>query len=1090
VSWRFRLLGDLEVRRDGERLSLTASKLRVLLVSLLLNDNRVVPFDRLEEVLWPEQPPVSARNAIHTYVMRLRRALGDQVTIHTRSTGYAIEIDPGLIDVNEFQVLLSKARVAAQADDLDAERAALTAALALWRGPVLSDVAPESLPDGVVRSLEEQRLHAVERRAAIDVQAERYHQAVADLLTLTRRHPLREQAWETLLLALSRAGRTAEALDAYREMRQVFQDELGIEPNEKIQLLYQSILATDRTLVDVQVETSEAVSPRILPGQLPMAPKGFAGREPETGLLIRHLSTEAAPVVVVSGAPGVGKSALTLRLAHHVRADYPDGQLYVNLQGYSLDAPLAPHVVLARFLRALGVPLKQIPTDQDDQSSMFRSLLADRRLLVVLDNAVGSDQVRPLLPGVAGCGVLVTSRDDLRGLAVDGARHVRLGPLDENASYAVLADILGTDRISAEPGPVTELIYSCAGLPLALRIAGANLAANPHLRIADYIAELRSLGTLEQLRVPGDEHAAVRTAFDLSYLRLPAAVARPFRLLGVVPGPDFSAAAVAALMDADAAAASRALDSLAAVNLIVASGPGRYQFHDLIREYAAAKTKDYVDVWAATERLWNYYLIAARGATDMLHRGMSRLDPRVDPKGYGEFASEAAALDWLDAERPNLVAAVFAAEDLGVAEHAGWITDALRGYFWMRANAPEALAVAEVARTVAHDLGDTSAEASAIDLMGLVYFRISRFELARRYHQQALELSREHGDVAGQSDSLHHIGRAVGQTEPPVAARRYFTESLTLAEQIDNLDARARNANYIGASYQCSGDFTEACTWLLRAMQLARRANNYSIANRALGALGVVEWALGNLSGAVSLHQENIELAERLGNLPFQAVSRIALAETRCDTGEFDRAIADAERGLALSVELGERRHQVSGLEVVATARFRSGQTAGIERTYRKALRLAREISFSYGEISTLIALAAVRRAAGDPAQSIELVSQALERGRKSGHLDLEAHALVQLGHAHLEHGDEELAADVAHKALTVTCERGTRLSEARALYLISRLPGSPAQAAEAALESRKLLEEIGAPDADIVPEAARRALGAQPSRRLVEGLA
>jgi DNA-binding SARP family transcriptional activator/tetratricopeptide (TPR) repeat protein len=1045
------------VEHDGEQLTLSAPKLRMLLVTLLLHANRVVPFTALEAALWPTRPPESTRGAIHTYVMRLRRALGPGLPIHTRATGYSVETDPATIDVEVFRAHLDEARAARTAGAAAGEHAALTAALALWRGPVLPDLPPESVLDDVVRVLDEQRLDAVVRRAVLDTEAGRHHDAVTALRPVTTAHPLRGEVWEALIRALHRAGRVAEALDAYREVRQKFRDELGLDPDERIQQLHAAVLATDRLADTPQDET---VTP--VPRQLPIVPGGFSGRSAEIQALTDRLSRGGPAVVVVSGPPGVGKTALVVAVAHRVRVGYPDGQLHVDLRGYSHDEPLLPQVVLTRFLRDLGVPVKQVPAELDDQANLFRSLVADQRVLVVLDNAATAEQIRPLLPGSGGCAVVVSSRDELRGLAVDGAQHIRLGPLGDQDARVVLEHVLGPDTVDEAGADVDRLVRACGGLPLALRIAGANLAANPHLRIADYADDLRLAGRLDQLRVPGDEQLAVRAAFDLSHERLPTAIARRFRLLGVLPGPDFGVHAVAALTDTDETTARRTLDHLAAANLIVATGPGRYQLHDLIREYAAAKAAEHVDVAAAATRLWDHYLTHAYAAADLLHSGRSRLPA----PGAATFADEVTARTWLDTEHPNLVAAIRAATDRGLPAYAGRLLDAMRGYLCLRGDPAETLMLCEVAAAAAAAVGDRAAEASAIDLVGLTHFGASRFELATEHHVRALGISRACGDLAGQADSLHNIGRSSAQTMPTSTARRYYREAYEIAERTGDLSAQARNMNYIGASYHSSGEFTEARDWLQRAMELSRRTGNMSVINSALGNLGNVEWSLGNLRGAVSLLAEAGAVAERLGNLSVQAITHIAEAEVLCDLGDFDRALRKADRGAELSVRIGERRHQISGIEVATTAAFRNGDTDGVEPSYVDALRAAREISFVYGEVSTAIALAVVHRYHGRSGPAVALIESALDRMRETGVHDLEAHALVQIGHAHRVGGDTECAKAAVRRALSVARSRGSQLVEARALHLVSLLD----EADEPREQADAILQSIGAASPDIVP--------------------
>lgn len=1065
--WRFRLLGELEVWRGAERVPVTSRKHQLLLAALLVSGHDVVSHDRLAEVLWSDRAPVSARNALQTHVMRLRRTFDGQVPIHTHPDGYVLKADLASIDVHEFRALSETAERAALSRDAAGERAALSAALGLWRGSALSGMAGVPALAGPARALEEQRLHLVERRAALDVDAGQHHQAVAELRTLVHDHPLRDAAWETLIRALHASGNTAQALRAFQDMRRVFRDELGIEPNARVQLLHREILAADRVVPE---PGDTAVTAVARPGQLPMVPPGFVGRGAAADLLVDRLSRKGAPLAVVSGPPGMGKTAFALLVAHRVRAMYPDGQLYVDLHGHSPDEPVPVPVVLARFLRALGVAPAQVPEDVEDQAGLFRSLVAGRRVLLVLDNAAGSAQVRPLLPGTPGGAVIVTSRDELRGLAVDGAHTVRLGPLSEDEALAVLSDGLGADRVVAESAAVASLVRACAGLPLALRIAAANLGADRSRRLADYVAELHERGSLEQLRVPGEEQVAVRAAFDLSYDRLPDRHARLFSLLGLVPGPDFTPAAAAALAHTDVATARQGLDALLAANLIMAAGAGRYRIHDLLREYAAAKASAQPGSAAAAERLWTYYVTATRAAARVLHPELCRLpDLAIDyPHVPTAFASREAALDWLNAERTVLVAAVHTARDRGVPRYAGPLTDALRGFLWMRGSAAEVLPMCAVAEETARAVGDLPATASAVDLAGLINFRLSRFAAAREQHERALAISRNGGDLVGQVDSLHNLGRVSTMIDSPSVARHHYERALALADLLGDIDAQARNSNYVGSAHHNAGEFDLACEWHLRTLSLARRTSNHSIAIRALGGLGNVEWCRGNLRGAVSLYTESIELAEQLGNLPVQAVGRIALAETLCDAGDYERARAEVSKGLVLSAQVGDERHQVSGMEVTTTAMFRSGQTVGVADAYRTALREARRIAYLYGEISLLIALAAVHRHTGEPDAAVALLDEARQRMRDTGYVDLETHALVQLGHAHHTRGDLRSAAEYCTAALTLSRKRGTRLVEARALHLASLL--EPENAGVHAAQAQDIAHRCGTTQLDILP--------------------
>ncbi|MEV4760447.1 BTAD domain-containing putative transcriptional regulator [Micromonospora sp. NPDC049559] len=1181
---RFGLLGNLEVFRGETEVPLARRKLRILLATLLLEANRTVPFERIIERLWGEEPTPSARSTTHVYAMRLRRALGDSADnfqlVQTRPNGYLLEIEPDRLDVAAFHDLLGRARRAAGTGDLVGESALLGKALALWRGPALLDIPSASLQRSVVPRLTEERLQATERRLAVDLRLNRHADLVGELTELTREHPTRERFWLLLMRSLAGLGRPAEALAAYRDVYRLFRDELGIEPGEEIQRLHHAILSGDEVTTAEHRDRQEhraqdhpdpdhrgrqeqgpgervgrpgpgpqgssrrgsdrqgsdrqgsgrpgsgrpgsgrpgsgrpdsdgeergrgcadggpddgdnhgphargsgdgphvggndgpdargdshgpegghggkepagpgagiAVTRPVTPSHLPPDLRRLIGRTARIAELTGELAPaggDAAtmPVVVLSGPPGVGKTALAVHVAHRVRGSYPDGQLYANLQGYSAASPLAPTVVLARFLRALGVPANQIPADQDEQVSLYRSLLAQRRVLVVLDNAAEPRQVRPLLPGQPGCATLVTSRNDLRGLvAIDGARQFSLAPLDGGESHAVLAAVLGTERVDAEPAAVEELAAQCGRLPLALRIAAANLQANPHQRIADYVRALRVRGRLAQLEVRGDDQAAVRAAFDLSYDRLDPTTARLFRLLGLVPGPDFAAGAAAALMACPLAEAEQHLDALTAANLVFPSATGRFQFHDLLRDYAAARSGEDADARPAELRLWDFLLHTARAAADLLYPDVTRLPLPEPVAGSAPLApaGEAAALDWLDAERPGLVAAALRARERGLGRYAWQLADNLRGYFWGRADAVEGLAVCEAALAAARDEADPGAEATVLDLMGLIHFVRGDYRTAWRHHEEALQISRHTGDLETQARCLHNLGRVSAQLGSAGQSARYHREALELARRTGNLDAEALNTNYIGTARLSAGRVDLAMRWHLRALELAHRTGNQSVLVRVIGALGNAAWHQGELSVAVALYRECLRLARRLGNRYLETNSLICLAETLCDTGDYDRAIGHAELAVRLGRESGEQRHEVGGAEIIATALLRGGRTEGVVEAYQEALRRAREIDFRYGEISILTALAAAYRIVGDPGRAVDHAEQALRAMSQVGERSIEGRALVELAHGHLELGDRHRAATELDRALRVARTAGTRLTEARARYVYGLL--------------------------------------------------
>ncbi|MFC7403828.1 AfsR/SARP family transcriptional regulator [Georgenia alba] len=1037
------LLGELHVRRGSEPVPIGRKKLRVLLATLALDAGRTVSYDRLVDTLWGQNSPSSARSAIHVYANRLRSLLDDDgptfQLILTQPNGYRLAIDRSQVDVTRFSDAVLRSRAAGATGDLERESELLATALSLWQGAALADVPSESLQNTVVPRLHEEHLQALERRLEVDIQLGRHAELLGELAELTHQHPEREQLRALHMRALQRAGRRAEALEVYQDLWSHLRDELGIEPGPAIRRLHADILAGTVDDAATVRPTSDRLT---VPSELPPDTRHLVGREPHVATLVRRLTDGEAPLTIVSGPPGAGKTALAVHAAHRAAHAFPDGQLYVNLGGYSAGGPLAPEVVLGRFLRALGVATSQIPVEVADQVALYRTLLAGRRVLVVLDNAADPEQVRPLLPGQSQCAALVTSRDALRGLvALDGGDEIRLATLGREESYEVLAGMIGADRLAAEPDAAAALVETCAGLPLALRIAAANVQANTSASLADHVDAMRQHGRLARLRVPGDTHAAVRTTFDLSYERLETPHARLFRLLGLVPGPDFTATAAAALSGRSVAETEQQLDHLQAASLVGRCGAGRFHLHDLIREYAASRTDGDGEALAAETGLWDHYLRTARDAADVLYPDVRRL-PLPDPPSSteGRF-DEAAALAWLDAEMPNLVAAVQRAQERGRTRYAWLLADALGGYFWERGHAAEGLRACTTALAAARAEGDRGAEARMLNVMGLIHFSLSRFEDAGSCHRRALELSRSGGDKAEQLSSLFHLGRVIGQLGPAERSVQCHAEALELARELGELDAQVLNTNYIGVAQLSAGRADLALEHHRRA--LALNQGNDSIRARVLGAIGNALLYRGELGAAIEHYEQCLELARRLGNRGLEANGLVCLAETHCEAGDYEAAVAIASAALRLGKDLGEPRHEVGASEILTTARFRNGQTTGVVRDYRDALARAHDIGFRFGEVSIRTALAAAHRQLGDPAAALAEAEHALQTMDEFGIGGIEARTLVEAGRAQLALGDVRRAMSQLDRALALARRSGLKLEEGRAHEVLGLLAGS-----------------------------------------------
>ena len=593
-----------------------------MLAALILHVGETVTVDDLTEFLWAQRPPSGARGAVQAYVMRLRQVIRDDADnplIRTASGGYVLAAPPESVDLVRFNRVVQQADEAAARGDTQTASRLLGEALGLWRGPPLADIDSDTLSRYEVPKLGEQRLLAIERRAEAEFACGRHREVLTDLCGLVAEHPMRERYWYLYMLALSRSGRRAEALSAYRRARKLITEELGIEPGDELRQLHQAVL-TGRSEHRLEAHRADR-EPRarvgggehqalplpadpaagdeppagrrswVKPCQLPRDIGDFVGREELADQIRAGLTPcgNGVPIRVISGVPGIGKTALALRVAHRVRRAFPDGQLYARLTQDG-GTPRDPAAVLADLMVATGLGRGMIPDGLDQRATAFRAWLADRRVLVVLDDATTSAQVRPLLPGTGGCAVLVTSRADLRGLtALDGARQHLLGALSPQEAVTLLGRLAGPARVAEDPAATAEIAALCGHLPLALRIAAANLTGTPARPLRSHLLELEA-DRLGRLAVAEDPAAAVRTAFDMHYASLDPALQRLFHLLGTMPAGDITVAGVAGRLGADHATTAQLLDHLADANLIHEHVRGQFRMHDLLRVYAAQST--------------------------------------------------------------------------------------------------------------------------------------------------------------------------------------------------------------------------------------------------------------------------------------------------------------------------------------------------------------------------------------------------------------------------------------------------------------------------------------------------------------------
>jgi DNA-binding SARP family transcriptional activator/tetratricopeptide (TPR) repeat protein len=918
----FCLLGPLAVRRGDTAVTVQAGKQRAVLAALLLNANRVVAVEELAETLWGTAPPPSARLTVQNYVVRLRKALGDagRSRITTQPPGYVISVAAGELDITRFEVLLGAARQAARGGCWDDAAARARAALALWRGEALADVDSELLAEREVPRLADLRLQALETRIEADLRLGRAGELTGELRRLACAHPLREHLHALLMLALYRDSRQAEALAAYQHARDMLVEELGAEPGPELQQLHQQILAADPALVRTEPATSSAGPPAAawpVPWQLPAAVPHFTGRTAELAALAQILDNVGAgapgtvAIIAIGGTAGVGKTALALHWAHHVADRFGDGQLYVNLRGFDPSGTPAPAAAAIRgFLDALGVPPERIPATPEAQGGLYRRLLANRRMLIVLDNARNVQQVRVLLPASPGSLVLVTSRNQLGGLvAADAARLLTLDVLAHGEAVQLLTARLGNARAASEPAAVDQIARLCACLPLALAVAAARAAVRPGFPLAAVAAELRdSAGRLDALDA-GDPGSSVRAVFSWSTRQLTGESARMFGLLGLHPGPDISAPAAASLAGLAEPQTRRLLGELARVHLIAEHVPGRYAFHDLLRAYAAEQahhTCTQAERDAATGRVLDHYLHSAAQAARLL-------DPSKEPVvlappragvAAGQPADHRQAMAWFEAEHQVLLAAVSLAAGSGFDTHAWQLPWAVVSFLEIRGHWQERATTLRTALAAATRLGDTTGQAVSCRLLAAACSDLGDHDQARRHLASSLALYQRLGNRLGEARVHNNLGGLAERQGRYADALGHAEHALRLYQAIGDKTAEAGALNAVGWCHGLLGDFQQARAFCRQAVTLCAEVGDRRFEGAAWDSVGYAEHHLGNLAEAAGCYQRALGIFREDSDRMAEATTLTHLGDTRHAAGDMERAQEAWRQALAILEDL------------------------------------------------------------------------------------------------------------------------------------------------------------------------------------------
>ncbi|OKK16824.1 regulator [Streptomyces sp. CB00455] len=982
---RFAVLGPIRAWRGADALPSGTPQQRALLATLLLRDGRTATAPELIDAIWGEDPPQQALATIRTYASRLRKVL-DAGMLVTESGGYAIRLrSAATLDLGVARSLAADAEAARAAGDRALARTLLARALDLWDGESLAGVPGPAAATERTR-LDEWRLQLLETRLDLDLEVGHHAEAVSELTALTAAHPLRERLRELLMLALYRSGRQAEALAVYADTRRLLADELGVDPRPELSALQQRILNADADLARAEDPAPAAAAVHVRPAQLPATVPDFTGRAgfvDELGAILSGgAEGQVMAVSALAGIGGVGKTTLAVHVAHAARPYFPDGQLYVDLQGTGAGSA-EPEAVLGSFLRALGTPDSAIPDSPADRAALYRSTLDGRRVLVLLDNARDAAQVRPLLPGTAGCAALVTSRVRMAGLA--GAHLVDLDVMSPEEALQLFTRIVGAERVGAERQAALDVVGACGFLPLAIRIAASRLAARRTWTVSVLAAKLADeRRRLDELQA-GD--LAVKATFELGYGQLEPAQQRAFRLLGLADGPDISLAAAAAVLDLAEHDTEDLLEALVDCSLLESAAPGRYRFHDLVRLYArACAERDEQPPsrrGAALDRLLDFYLATASGVY-ALERPGDRLPAHLSDTHYPglAFADPRAALDWLYAEADPLLACVRQAaartddstgtgpdDSTGTGDSIGegtGGTNVLRravDLLWAAkdlaesgANSKQYESAAMALRDAARAAEDPRAEGRARTTLTMVHLFTGRFTEADDEARQAMALARAAADPLPSCWAPNDRGIIALYQGRHTDGERY------LLEAIDNFRADGNNVGEASALCNLSrihvelGRLTSAIDLAQQGIAIydrmgltLRLANGRYALGIALTQAGRLGEALSQLAEALSLFHDN---RQRL----WEGVTHFRLAEAHLAARRPTLAASHAEQAIALRGIGGEWR-RATVLTVLGKALRRLGQTDRARACWRDAETVFAQLGSSeLAEVRALLA--------------------------------------------------------------------------------------------------------------------------------------
>ncbi|WP_406012284.1 tetratricopeptide repeat protein [Streptomyces sp. NBC_00984] len=1023
-----KLLGMVGIDTVGGFVTAGPGKQSCVFAALAVHPGQLLTPETLIDRVWGDQAPLAVRSALFAYISRLRRTLANSgdpaIELRRAGAGYALVVEPGSVDLHRMRHLRSEGRKAAGQQDHAAAARLFREAAGLWNGEALSSVAGDWAAR-VRLGIDQERLLLLGELFDSELQLARHQEIVHELANLVAEHPLDEPLAARFILALHRSGRTNEALAHYRRTRRHLNDELGADPGPVLQQLHQQMLSST-SAPPTSAAPRGATPPDHAdqwnlpqPGHLPRAAAGFVGRDQELAALGAELKAVEPMLTRISGMAGIGKTTLAVHWAHQARRHFPDGQLFVDLRGYGPGRPLRPLEVLARFLVSLGVPPDRVPTEEEQAAALFRSAVVDQRLLVVLDNAHSTEQVRPLLPGSSGVSVLVTSRNRLIGLgAREGANELQLGVFSEAEAVELIQRVVGEKQApragQAGTTAAAELARLCGRLPLAVRIAAAQAASTPAISLDFHVARLADGDRLAKLAVRGDEQMAVRAAFDHSYAALDLELQRLFRLLGLLPFADFPAQLADALVaDANPDFSSRILSRaepllqrLADAHLVNRSADNRYFLHDLLRQYAhdlALAKEPKGERAAAIRQAYEWYIQHAYAAARVLFPQLLTLC--AAPADGVLFPDGDAAAVWIASEGQNLVTATVTATELGFPEAAWLLADALRGHHMAHRNIAEWTTVAGAGLDAATFAGDARAQASSLLNLAVMHNCTGDLDAAIDHNRRALRLADTADWPEGQATVLANLGIAYSIQGLSGEAAEHLARSLAINRALGRSVSAAINLNNLGTLNTLTGRIDTAIAYLRESLDLHRAAGGERGQAAALINLGIAHHQLGELDAARACLVEAGRLDRKLGHVDGESAALAHLACVELDAGHTDRVLELARTAAAMIRRASDPYAEAVALNALATAQHQFGNRTVARLHHGRVLRLADSCGSRQPAITALIGIAELDCEAGHLDAAEQHARRAHNLAAEAAYRPLQSRALALLAEINLKRG-------------------------------------------------------------------------------------